>query len=664
MKDFGDDPESVSVSAHWLVCVVRLGLPLSFSRATGRSVTTDVSQGAKLRGETLLIASDCMSLTVTGSKDSHTKSLMASLKQTDHNYLVEILPGDWVLAWMVNDETTFLDLMDRVSKADPQDPCNQVDDGLKFVGRVSEVRSRGRLDRSSGVKSTDVTLTAQGFYELDTQFYYNQYLSEADTDNIGSWLVKVGVDLDSVFGASFKDGQKNNSRALISTLIDLIVGKGVKNNKVNQAEVTVRDLGHQDKGSLQQTAGAGTTDNGTEAPFAYLVPRVVGALLGLTAQDVSKNGGIMSYADIMATLMGVQKYSDNGNNDVDQAILTPALDQSSTDNRMYTGIELLGTYIPVMPTFTNKPLWSTLQQFLNPTVNEMYTCMRVNRAGRIMPTLVVRQIPFTTDAFSNALANQPPSPPYRDGTHLDVTRFLELPRWKVPSVIVNDFDIGRSDASRINFVQVYGQDVNQSSGATFPQQTAVNPPIRDDLDIQRSGLRPYITTVACAVKDTVGKAPTAWMALVADRSIGSQYTLNGTFNTLGIQAPICEGDNLEWENVVYHIESVMHHCQIEGSGTKSFTTTMTLTNGMRSDGTSDTQSKNGSNGGGSGGGNDNGNLPIYPGFLPDDNTKYNPGVSIDDNFDRTPPDIKGDLADPNSTPTAAVEDTSSTKNIG
>jgi hypothetical protein len=66
---------------------------------------------------------------------------------------------------------------------------------------------------------------------------------------------------------------------------------------------------------------------------------------------------------------------------------------------MYTGTELLGTFLPVMPELTNKPLWSVLQQFLNPTVNEMYTCLRVNKDNRVVPTLVVRQIPFTTEAF-------------------------------------------------------------------------------------------------------------------------------------------------------------------------------------------------------------------------------------------------------------------------
>jgi hypothetical protein len=108
----GDDTDSITVSPHWVLCVVRLGLPLSFSRAQGKSVTTDSSQGARLRGDNLIIVSDCIGLTVVGAKEQHTKSLQVELKQTEHNYLTEILPGDWVLAWIVNDETTFLDLLE------------------------------------------------------------------------------------------------------------------------------------------------------------------------------------------------------------------------------------------------------------------------------------------------------------------------------------------------------------------------------------------------------------------------------------------------------------------------------------------------------------------------------------------------------------------------
>jgi hypothetical protein len=637
LKDFvedGGDPHYISTSPHWALCVVRLGTPLSYDRKKGKSVTNDFSQGVKLRGSNLIIASDCTQLSISGSKEQHTKSLSAELKQTDHNYLVEILPGDWVLAWIVNDETKFIDLLDRIKKADPSDPCNRWDDGLKFVGRVDSVRKRMHLDRNSGTKTSSTTLTAVGFRELDSQFFYDQQLGEAEDHNLGSWLAKVGLDLQRLFSVDIKNGQKNNSRALINALLDLLVGKGVNSKSLDQADESRKKKGGNEHASLHRGAGAGSVADG-EAPFAYVVPRIVGALLGKT--NASKPGGIMSFADIMETLTGVQTFGASGASAEPQAIFTPKLDAASQPERMYTGDELLGTFLPLMPDFVNKPLWSVLQQFLNPVVNEMYTTLRVNDKGFVVPMLVVRQIPFTTEAFANndasSLASNESGPLLQGQvrSQIKTTPFLSVPRWLLSSTMVNDIDIGRSDATRINFVHVYGQDSNAAEQVPFSSQLSLNPPARDDLDIQRSGLRSYMTTVACALKDTVGATPSTWIALTADRLIGSQYTLNGTIQSVGIQSPIAEGDNLEWDGTVFHIEGYNHQCHIEPGGNRSFTTMLTLTNGMRANGAVDVTN--------SSSGNSGNDMPIYPGLHVDDNRAYDPGYNIEDKYDRTPPSV-------------------------
>jgi hypothetical protein len=529
---------------------------------------------------------------------------------------------------MVNDATAFDNLLARIHAADPSKPCNHFNDGLKFVGRVDSIRKRQHLDRSTGIKTVSISLNAVGFRELDTQFFYDQNLADSDalSGSLGSWLAKIGLDLEKLFEVDIRKGQKNNSRALITSLVDLIVGKGISKN-VNQANSALQAQNSGVGGSLQAGTGAGATSTG-EAAFAYLVPRVVGALLGISGP--SKSGGIMSYADILTTLMGVQTYSDSGSTAEPAGVFMPKVDSASTKARLFTGDELLGTFIPVMPEFTNRPLWSVLQQFLNPAVNEMYTALRVNSAGVVMPTMVVRQIPFTTEVYHTPEIAGPLLPGEQREESFKVTRFLTLPRWRVHPTMINDVDIGRSDATRINFVHVYGQDANSAQQVSITEQLVQNPPVRDDVDIQRSGLRSYMTTIACATRDQVGRAPTAWISLIADRYIGSQYTFNGTLSSVGIQAPIAEGDNLEWDSIVYHIESVSHHCGIDGNGNKSFTTTLTVTNGMRSDGTTDTG--NGNRGSGTG------STPIYAGLLPTDLLTYDPGVTVDDVFDRTDPD--------------------------
>ncbi len=631
LSDYGDDTQSITTAPGWVVAVVRLGLPLSFDRSTNKSVTTDVSEGGRLRGPTLIITSDCTNLTVTGGKDTHVKALSATLKQTDHNYLVEILPGDWVLAWMVNYRS---DIPELIKKIRENKTCNTVADGFKFVGRVESIRKRASLDRASGFKTSDTTLVASGFKELDTQFFYDPQLRDHD-QSLGSFLAKIAVSCSNLFEIG-KDGQKNNSSSLIKTMLQVLIGKGANLSGLNGPSKTTP----QSEPLRGTTGGNAAGGTGAAAQYAYIIPRSVGKLLGYDDSNsidfqLNKPGGVLAYSDILHVDIGVQTYENKNAEEIGKRF-KPSLK------------ELLGVYIPLAPNFVNTPLWSILQQFLNPYINEMYTALKVDENGLVVPTLVARQIP-STDAFAHKKEGVGAS--VSTGQHssilaagaadgansgvgttkdIDYTYHLDLPRWMLSSVMVNSFDIGRSDATRCNFVHVYGKDMVSAGGATSTQQLVTSPPARDDIDIQRSGLRPYIATVACNIKDTFGSTPAIWNALVADRMIGSQYTLNGTITSLGIQAPIAEGDNLEWDGVVYQIESVSHSCGVTSDGQSHFTTTLTLANGYRD------RPSPGSGSNPTGGGDD-GSPGIYPAFKGADNTGYDPGQSIDDSYDRSEP---------------------------
>jgi hypothetical protein len=283
----------------------------------------------------------------------------------------------------------------------------------------------------------------------------------------------------------------------------------------------------------------------------------------------------------METLVGVQQYQAQP--EADQYSFYPEIDLNrSTASRKFTKEPLKGTFLPVNPSFVNRPLWQILQQYLNPAINEMYTALRANRVGRVVPTMVVRQIPFSTESAQDA-----PSMP--------LTRFMSLPRWVLDDTMWSDADLGSSNSTRVNMVHIYGEASSYASNKTITHQLTRNPPIFDEVDIQRSGIRGRMMTVNCAVTDQL-EAPRAWMEAIADWSFGSQYTLNGTFNSIGIQAPIAEGDNLEVNNVVYHIENVHHRCAMQGDR-RSFRTTLEVSNGMpadQSDATAD--------------------VPRYPGF--------------------------------------------------
>lgn len=66
----------------------------------------------------------------------------------------------------------------------------------------------------------------------------------------------------------------------------------------------------------------------------------------------------------------------------------------------------------------------------------------------------------------------------------------------------------------------------------------------------------------------------------------------------GIQSTICEGDNVEYDGVVFHIETLSFNCSISSDGKKAFHTALSLSNGMFP-GTIDSPN--------------DGTFPIYPG---------------------------------------------------
>jgi hypothetical protein len=186
-----------------------------------------------------------------------------------------------------------------------------------------------------------------------------------------------------------------------------------------------------------------------------------------------------------------------------------------------------------------------------------------------MPTVVFRQIPFTTEDFK--------------GTNLATTKFLNLPRWKISTALITEIDIGREEAARVNFVQYFGKSTVGQEGADIAQEIARKNYAYDINDVQRSGLRPYIVTTQFDEPTTTNKEyrSPAWAQIVGDALIGGHLKLNGHITCIGIQDPIAVGDNLELDGNVYHIEEISHSCNVAvQSGNRIFRTTIALSSGI------------------------------------------------------------------------------------
>ena len=164
--------------------------------------------------------------------------------------------------------------------------------------------------------------------------------------------------------------------------------------------------------------------------------------------------------------------------------------------------------------------------------------------------------------------------------------FMNLPRWKISPTLVISQDIGRDEVLRINYVQVFAQLLQSTDHGSDYTRESANHNYRFDInDIQRSGLRPKVTSSMFDLYENLVSQKSFnspdWAKIHADALIGGHLKMNGTFVCAGIADPIAIGDNLEFEDVVYHIEQVTHTCSVNPTnGIKVFRTIIMVSQGI------------------------------------------------------------------------------------
>lgn len=494
----------------------------------------------------LVILNDCIQVKVSNSKNSPTQAANLILKGGDLNYLTAISNGDYIFINMVDSEKAALKIRDKAAATNGA--INDYFDGLKFVGKIASVRKSLKVidPQDKGKKVLVYKVAAHAFTEFNNKIYFNPTL----TDNDGR-ILRFMSHLSDEFKQMINEKTFANCHEILKAFMVLFLG-----NKPGE-------------GVLKNSVGRITPNE------IYQVPTRYSSLLGRKGDR---------YIQTINILMGVQEYNQGATNLLPQKGFNPKLknaDQSVAAN-LRTIKETLqniqGESVISTDLWNSVSVWSILKQYLNDTVNEMYTTLRVDPAGKIVPSFVVRQIPFTTEHYIN-----------REKKDSIFTRFLSLPRWKIDPALIWEEDIGREDAARVNFVQVFGQSarVDNKQAAINIQNARGNYQFDGD-DIKRNGLRPLIKTSNhdLVSESKVGEVraqdfkASLWATLIADWTFAGHLKLNGVIQSYGIVEPIAVGDNLEHDDIVYHIEQVDHTGFISPEGKKQFRTTISLSNGV------------------------------------------------------------------------------------
>lgn len=528
--DAQDEDDAVNQSSPtWVLTFIRFENRDTLRNNTIPPLTTSPN-------DPLVVENDCVSVTTTMNKGTLTPSMEATLKETDVNYLTAVAPGDFVFVNMLNWES---DARQLAINARHTRPINGPDDGFKGLFKVQSVRKSISISEADGKKNVVYKIDGYGFTEFNNTIYFNQnLLASGSQDNFGLFIRRLSSDWANIVNPNgFFNIQK-----IISILITSFIGNGINTS----------DLSDDLKSNLPT------------ANTQFYIPLIVGKLLGIPHAVAVK--------DIYSYLFGIQTYSANQNQTMAQG-LNPKLSTSfSGPGFRYTNAQVYGDSF-FMPEFWNATkAWSIINQYLNAPLNEIYTCYRLSNDNHVYPTVVFRQMPFTTQDFQTRFNTSP-----------SVTPFLSVPRWQIDSSIVYNLDIGRDEAARVNFFQYYSRVglINDNAGSGPAQEIAAINYVFDSNDVKRSGLRPSIVSGMFDPYVAAGPRSPIWAKIMGDAVMGSQLKLNGTMELVGVEEPICIGDNLEFEGIVFHIESIIHNCFIDPvSGIKRFKTILKLSSGV------------------------------------------------------------------------------------
>jgi len=516
------------------------GYVLTFLRWSNRDTfnysEAEVGSNQDLRSP-FVVVNDAISVLVNNSKSQTNPTAQFVLKGGDINYSAALHPGDFVLVNMLNWKTDAERVRTRAQKGQS---INNYDDGFKGIFKIQNVVRNIKTNQKTGAKSLTYSITAAGFTELNNVMYYNPALVAAFQET-GSLLYQMVID--QRWESTIK--KVSNLSDIYPILFKILLGE-------------TRNAANVGKGA----------DFGNKQ---FLIPAMVGGMLGVK--------GAKYVSDIYNFIIGVWKDSTNAK--TISAGFNPSINLGSGEKNVYdTGVKLQGNKLITLDNWQQVTAWSILGGYLNPAINEMYTTYRVAPNGQVMPTIVVRQKPFTSDHFK-----------FKDtALTLPLSRHLAQPRWKVNAEMVFSAQFGRSDAARFNFVQVFSTSLPTTKNLDYTQQIALGNFVQDGKDIERYGLKPYIARGnyddptgsrdgGGSLDDNKRLRAKEWAQMCSDWVINGHLREGGTIELYGVQDPISVGDNFEFDGIIYHIESVSDSMVIMGDK-KVFRTTLRLSFGM------------------------------------------------------------------------------------
>lgn len=493
--------------------------------------------------EPMIVINDCVNIGLTLSKKSHIQSVQFIMMAGDINYSTAVHPGDFVFVNMLESDAKLFGKNGSpqaptedslYSRAASKKAINKKDDGFKGIFKVQQSR-RMMTTGADGKKRYFFQIQAAAFTEFNQIIYFNSYLYDAKEREGDKYQLGAGVARDH---SDQINKEPLSMRETFKKMVSYLIGTGFPANFAQQNQSISRSFN-----------------------YNFLMPSEIGQLLGI--------GSVKRAADIFTYYTGIQEFRANA--PTDEQGLNPV----GTRNGTYidSGPSPRGTTVIIGEYWNQVAAWSIINQYANTTLNELYTAFKLSPEGNVLPSVVYRQKPFTSRHFKSQFPN------YK------ATEFLNLPRWRIDPDLIFDYSFGKEEVARINFVQIIGK----SRGIPLTSELALQASMQgfgiDGDDVKRNGLKPYITVCDFDFPLGNGKDKTeiqapGWNQLVFDWLNNGHLKENGTITCTGLEAPIACGDNLQIDDIVYHIEEITHTMTTDPEGMKHFETALKLSYGV------------------------------------------------------------------------------------
>ncbi len=615
-------------SSFWVIAVSSFSEPAAMYSPGKRSNPVDTKK-------LIIIENDAINVTINNTKDSFGKMANITLKSTDVYYPAFVHNGDWLFIWLFDNQAKadqcVLNLNTVAHGKSVGTKLCDYQSGLKHIGRITSVQTSDTVTNSARV--INQSIQSQGFLEFATSIYYT-YSAGAAVSAVAPPSGSLGTGILSYADAGNLNQQRNGLDKALTGLADKFLNfyKTAKDNSSFSPDNIIAlyfilIMGIDSDAAINNVGPIkGTLNDGIS------IPPTVALLLGVRAKKLW---------ELYNLHLGVQSFKSNRG--AWYRSFSPVTDDDTTlTKRTSKRCKGFVPFTPVM--WSNQSMWSILESYLNPVCNEMFTSLRLDKNGILKPTLTVREKPFTTGLLSKFTAEGKTDQTIvtksssgngagdianpltkaiaslQSGTETEdpelkpsitfgsqfqnlsniagemglssqaSTPFASIPRWVIDPSVVTSFSWGTDEARRVNFVQVFGRNAgaefagaaNISSDQLKQSQFLAGNYIADEADIARNGLRAMIieSQFDTLSGETVsGSMAPLWARMNADWMFNGHLKAHGSITVQGVCEPIAEGDNLQYNGILFHIEGISHNCS-NSNGNKSWTTTITLSNGM------------------------------------------------------------------------------------